>query len=409
MSGTLNNIYSDVSFAVHLHTEAIARLQEQASTGSRVNRASDDPSNAHRILGLNSQGRSLENYMDNISEAIDTLDMSHDIILGEEIGGGEGYGGIIPALREAKTLISQVTSGSYGEESRKRTAEAVNNILEHIVSLANTKRVNQYLFGGDDTASAPYVAEYTDGEITSVTYQGSLEDRNIEVAAGVESSAFCVGDNIFRSNDRGDPIFIGDTGAKAGTGTSSVRGAVWLTVTEPVSGTYRLSIDDDPTSYVDVAVPPGSANTMVTHAETGEVLYVDTTGITSTGTDMVSVPGTHDIFNTLITIRDILRNERDLPEAQLQELRENSLTFLDEVSNLLVQGSVSIGAKMGFLENLKNSLENVKYNTEDEVSRLEEADIAQIAIELSRREVLYQMSLSVAARLMSMSLLDFLR
>jgi len=307
-----------------------------------------------------------------------------------------------------KTLISQVTSGSYGEESRKQAAETVNSILEHVISLANTKRVNQYLFGGGDTASAPYVAECTDGEITSVTYQGSLEDRNIEVAAGVESSAFCVGDNIFRSDERGTPVFVGDTGAAAGTGTSSVRGNIWLTVTEPVSGTYRLSIDGE-TSYVDVAVPPGNANTMVTHAETGEVLYVDTTEITSIGTDMVSVPGTHDIFNTLITLRGILRNERELSEVQLQELRENSLSSLDEVSNLLVQSSVSIGAKIGFLENLKNSLENVKYNTEDEITRLEEADIAQIAIGLSRREVLYQMSLSVAARLMSMSLLDFLR
>ena len=391
MSGTLNNIYSNVSFALHLHTEAIARLQEQASTGSRVNRASDDPSNAHRILGLNSQERSLENYMYNISEVASTLEMSHDIILGNG-GGGEGYGGIISALGKVKTLISQVTSGSYGEESRKQAAETVNSILEHVISLANTKRVNQYLFGGGDTASAPYVAECTDGEITSVTYQGSLEDRNIEVAAGVESSAFCVGDNIFRSDERGTPVFVGDTGAAAGTGTSSVRGNIWLTVTEPVSGTYRLSIDGE-TSYVDVAVPPGNANTMVTHAETGEVLYVDTTEITSIGTDMVSVPGTHDIFNTLITLRGILRNERELSEVQLQELRENSLISLDEVSNLLVQSSVSIGAKIGFLENLKNSLENVKYNTEDEITRLEEADIAQIAIGLSRREVLYQMSL----------------
>jgi len=39
---------------------------------------------------------------------------------------------------------------------------------------------------------------------------------------------------------------------------------------------------------------------------------------------------------------------------------------------------------------------------------LQEADIAQIAIDLSRRELLYQMSLSLAARMMSVSLLDFI-
>jgi flagellin-like hook-associated protein FlgL len=53
-------------------------------------------------------------------------------------------------------------------------------------------------------------------------------------------------------------------------------------------------------------------------------------------------------------------------------------------------------------------MKNIQYNTEDETTRLQEADISQIAIDLSRREVLYQMSLSVAAKLMSMSLLDYI-
>ena len=46
MSGTLGNIYSNVSFALALHTEALARLQEQASSGAQINRVSDGPSAA---------------------------------------------------------------------------------------------------------------------------------------------------------------------------------------------------------------------------------------------------------------------------------------------------------------------------------------------------------------------------
>ena len=67
-----------------------------------------------------------------------------------------------------------------------------------------------------------------------------------------------------------------------------------------------------------------------------------------------------------------------------------------------------MGSKIGFLDDLKDSLNNMKYDTEDEVTRLQQADIAQIAIDLSRREVLYQMSLAVAAKLMSLSLLDYI-
>jgi len=50
----------------------------------------------------------------------------------------------------------------------------------------------------------------------------------------------------------------------------------------------------------------------------------------------------------------------------------------------------------------------MQFDTEDEANGLQEADIAQISIDLSRRQILYQMSLSVAGNLMSMSLLDYI-
>ena len=397
MSGALKNIYNNVGFALNLHTDAMAKLQEQVSTGSRINRISDDPAASYRVLGLNTNVKSLENYINNLSEVISILELSSTII--EDITSN---------FTETQIRLTQISSGIYDEAARKITAEGINDILEQTVSLANTKHMDQYIFGGTNTGSVPYTVERTDGKITRVTYQGSFENRDIEVAPGMESSAFYIGDNIFRSNDRSAPVFIGDTGSKAGTGTSSVHGAVWLEITEPVAGTYRLSIDDDPTSYVDVTVPPGNANTMVTHAETGEVLYVDTTAIASTGVDLVSVPGTYDIFNTLIIIRDVLENEKGLSDAQVREQLSNLPSSFEETNNLLVQAEVSIGSKIGFLDDLKYSLKGIKYNTEDEATRLQEADIAQIAIDLSRREVLYQMSLAVAAKLMSMSLLDFI-
>ncbi|MHC4482154.1 MAG: flagellar hook-associated protein FlgL [Planctomycetota bacterium] len=396
MSGSLNSIYNNVSFALHLHTEALAYLQEQASTGAKINRVSDDPSAAYQILGFNSQERSLENYIDNLSQAVSTLEMSSIAIQD-----------MLPQFTEVTTRLTQIAGGIYDEAARERTAEGINEILEQVLLLANTRYADQYLFGGGDTGSAPYVATRdSSGNITSVAYQGSFEDRDVEVAPGVESSAFYVGDDIFRSNNRSDPEFMLDsTGAAAGTGTSSVKGCVWLTVTGS-AGDYDLSIDDGLSTF---NTDGTDTNLAVTHSTTGEVLYVDTTNISSTGVDLVAVSGTHDIFNALISIRDLLENEKGLSDAQLQDLLNNSLDSLQEISNLLVQAEVRTGMKIQFLDNLKDSLENLKYNAEDEATRLEEADIAQVAIDLSRHEVLYQMSLSVAARIMSMSLLDFLR
>jgi flagellar hook-associated protein 3 FlgL len=390
----MNNIYNTVSFALHLHTEALIRLQEQAATGSRINRPSDSPSEAYNVLSLNSQERSLQNYIDNLSDAVGTLEFSSTVI-----------DDITSYISDAKLRISQVTSGTYDQQARERTAEAINDILEQIVALANTKHMNQYIFGGANTASAPYVVQRTNGEITNVTYQGSTQESDIEVAPGVKSSPFYVGDNIFCSNDRADPIFTGVSGAAAGTGTSSVRGDVWLTVIHDGTN-FKLSIDDG-ASYVTVPVG-GDPNQAVTDSRTGRILYVDTTGINNTGVELVRTPGTYDIFNTLITVRDVLKNQRQFSESQLQQLRGSCLASLDEVRNLLLQDSVAVGSKIGFLDDLKDSLKNLKYNAEDESARLQEADIAQIAIDISRREALYQASLAVAAKIMSLSLLDYL-
>lgn len=404
MGGTLSNIYNNASFALSLHIEAMARLQEQVATGSRINRSSDDPSAAYRLLGFNSQERSLKNYIDGLSEVIDSMTFSSTIIGSIGLGGDMGYG-IKSALAEAKSLIITITGTGAAQAA---IAQGVDSALEQIVSLANTKYMNHYLFGGSDTGSAPYLVGRTDGKITSVTYQGALENRDIEVAPGVETSAFYVGEDIFHVNERSTPVFTGATGAAAGTGTSSVQGDVWLTVTGS-PGNYKLSIDGGLSTF-----DAGPANLAVTDSRTGagsdrKVLYVDSSSITGTGTEWVRVPGTYDVFNTLISLRDRLETSGGLDTNEMGELRSNAIEAIEEVNNLLVQKSVSLGSKIGFLDNLKDSLNNIKYNVEDETARLEEVDIAQIAIDLSRQEILYQMSLATIGKIMSMSLLDFIR
>lgn len=393
MSGALNNIYNNASFALNLHTKAMSILQEQASTGSRINRASDDPTAAYRILGLNTNDKSLENYINNLSEVISTLELSSTIV--QDITAG---------FSDAITRITQISSGVYDDAARQRTAEGINDLLEQIVSLANTKHMDQYLFGGTSTGSAPYSVERTNGKITKVTYAGSFENRDIEVSPGVESSAFYIGDDIFRCDERSSPVFSGYTGAAAGTGTSNCRGAVWLTVTGS-AGNYDLSIDGGLST---VHTDGTDTNLPVTNPQTGEILYVDATGITGAGADLVRIPGTYDIFNTLITIREVLENQNGFSNAQVLELVKSLPYSIDEISKVLVKAEVSVGSRIGFLDDLQHSLKNQQYNTEDETTRLQESDIAQIAIDLSRREVLYQMSLTVAAKLMSMSLLDFI-
>jgi flagellar hook-associated protein 3 FlgL len=394
MSGTLSNVHSNVSFALRQHANAMFVLQEQAYTGSQVNRLSDDPSAGYQILTLSSHERSLANYIDRINESMEILGASSVAIKG-----------MSDTVTDAKVLMTQIVSGTYDEAGRTRMAEQIDSYLEHIVSLANMQHSGTYTFGGGDTASAPYNVTRTNGEITDVTYQGSSINRQVEVAPGVDATTYYAGDSLFQSDNRSAPVFIGSTGAAVGSGTSNIKGDAWLTVTK-VGADYKLSIDDGAST---VTVPlGGDSNTAVTDA-TGRVLYVDTTNLNSVGVEMVNVAGTYSVFDALISARDLLKNTRSLSDSQLKSARDSLTASLDEAKELLTGKLTTIGSQIGFSEDLKGSIINMQFDTEDQISSLQEADIAQIAIDISRRQVLYEMSLSMAARLMSMSLLDFIR
>ncbi len=122
MAQTLSNIYSNVGFALNLHTDALVRLQEQISTGMRVNRASDDPSSAYQILGYNSQVRSFENYIEEISSVVSGLEFSHTALEN-----------MISEIVDSRTNISQIVSGTYGQSGRERIADGINDTLEQLV------------------------------------------------------------------------------------------------------------------------------------------------------------------------------------------------------------------------------------------------------------------------------------
>lgn len=399
MSGSISSIYRNATFALTTHTEALASLQEQTYTGSTINRVSDDPSSAYRVLGLSSQQRYVENYINNVADSMSSLEMASDILLD-----------MSTTIADTMTSLTQILSGTYGldqegQESRDRLAQQINDVLESMVSSANTQHIDQYLFSGASTSITPYDVEYENGEIASVTYQGSLEERSIEVAADIQADVFYCGQDIFGGAGRSEPEFYGTTGAVNGSGTSNVTGDTWLTVTHDGTN-YRLSIDDGATEVV-VPAAGDISNIAVTNAD-GDVLYVDASNITQTGIEAVRTPGTYNLFDTLISVRDLLRNEKGLDGNTIVNLVEKSSDSLDEVYNVMIEKQVTLGTKINFLDTLSDNLENIQFAAKEEATSLEEADIAQIAVDIARRETLYQMSLSIAGKLLSVSLLDYL-
>ncbi len=398
MSSSINSVYNNTIWALSNHSNRLMELQEQASTGLKVNRPSDAPSSANRILNIKSELRSMDTELSSIGEITSRLEMSSSVVqsMTSQMGGMRA---------RITSVLSGLQAGTTAASTRKAVGDEFNDMIEQYLSLANSSKAGQYLFGGAASSKPPYVVERDiHGDITSVKYVGSHDDRHVKVAAGVEMPSCLVGDDIFKFDSREPPKFLGTTGAVAGTGTSTIRGSKWLEVSASGGG-WDLSIDGGLSS---VHVPPAGPNTMVTDSKTGEVLYVDSTGITNAGLEAVTVNGTYDVFNALIATRDLLRGTKPISDDDYRELLSQSSASLNEVDHGLTRAFTSIGGRLEALSNLKDSIEDVQVSVEGERSRLQDADIAQISVDIAERTTLYQMSMSVAAKVFGLSILDYI-
>ena len=303
MSGW-GSIYRNASYAMSTHSEALARLQTQISTGQRVLRASDDPDAANRILKLNSQSTSYEGYMGNLQRIVLSLEDT-----------GSALEQISSALIDARERVTQAGTGTLNPVSRTAIAGEIDSLLERVFSLANHTSSGGYLFGGDNVGVAPYKATRVDGKIVRVEYQGSDRELEVPVSRGATQSGLVVGEEIFRSNLRQSPQFLGATGAAAGSGTSSVQGDVWLTAehtnttyaagahglaagttsaaADTILGEHTLTVSSSKSIRLDggpaVSFTGTETNLEVTNAA-GDVVHVDVSGW-SGGNETVTITG----------------------------------------------------------------------------------------------------------------------
>ena len=70
MSFSFDGIYRSTSYALEKQATAMALLQEQISTGSQINRSSDNPSDANRIMALNSNNSRLDYFTSEMDDFV---------------------------------------------------------------------------------------------------------------------------------------------------------------------------------------------------------------------------------------------------------------------------------------------------------------------------------------------------
>jgi len=156
-----------------------ARLQSQVATGQRITNPEDDPAAVSRVINLESERRSIEQFQRNAERALEVSQAS--------------YSGLqqVKKLSDRATEIGTLGAGAISPESLNAYASEINQLIEQAVQLGNTKFRNDYIYAGTAVDTAPFVATRdASGDVTAVAYAGNTTQSQVALS---ESSSVAPG------------------------------------------------------------------------------------------------------------------------------------------------------------------------------------------------------------------------
>ncbi len=128
---------------------AMAKLQEQASSGKRINKISDDPSMAADALSLRREQSASAQYARNAQDGQAWLNLADSAIMSTST-----------LLRRARDLVTQgANTGTQNGETREALAVELDGIKSALLDQANTKYLGRSVFAGTSGESHAFDKE----------------------------------------------------------------------------------------------------------------------------------------------------------------------------------------------------------------------------------------------------------
>lgn len=166
-------------------------LQEQAATGQRITRVSEDSAASNRILDMQEEKGKIAQFSKNAARAQN--------INNTTISQLQNFINISDRVNEIAVLANDL----QGPEGLKAYAEELDELIQHAVRGANSKYNGEYIFGGTASGSEPFtVNEDTDGKVQdpdgagaglAVNYVGASEGPKFHLSESGKISPFTDG------------------------------------------------------------------------------------------------------------------------------------------------------------------------------------------------------------------------
>ncbi|MGQ9497846.1 MAG: flagellar hook-associated protein FlgL [Desulfotomaculales bacterium] len=169
--------------SVQQNLEELVRAQERMSTGKKINRPSDDPTGANRVMEMRIALNHNYQWSRNITDGLAWL-YETDAALDDATG----------LLQKAREIAVQGATDTLTPDNRAALADQIEGIIDGILKVANTQLGGKYIFAGTMTSTKPYtIDDWVTGRVTYHGDTGQVErevavDHTVRVDAGLEGS-----------------------------------------------------------------------------------------------------------------------------------------------------------------------------------------------------------------------------
>ena len=176
MRVTNGNMMSSYLKDIQNNLQSMDKLNTQMNTGKQVNKVSDDPLRAVKIMNLNNEIADIEKYNYNADEITGWLDMTDEAL--DTVG---------TLTSEIKTLLTSI-SGAYGKDEIKAIQTNVNEKIKQIGEAFNTTYAGKYIFGGSITDEQPVkITTDENGNVKLSINNSEKEGINANLIAAVSN------------------------------------------------------------------------------------------------------------------------------------------------------------------------------------------------------------------------------
>ncbi len=200
----------------------LSKLQNQISSGHRINSPSDDPLGTAQILENNTQDAQLTTNLASIANAANTLQSSVNALTQVQ-----------HIITSAHSLAATANNPANQPAANAAFAAQIDAAIQQLLGVANTKQPDgTYLFGGTASTTQPFTvtSKNSGGLAAGIAYHGSQQNSEAIVGQGQTVSTLIAGSSVFQPNLTGATVYSGITGAKPGTGSDTGTGQATLQV-----------------------------------------------------------------------------------------------------------------------------------------------------------------------------------